>query len=64
MDPLTVFGACVALAVTAGGATWALRTKLSDIELAIRGHIVEDKANHEAHEARIIQLEGRKARKR
>lgn len=42
------------------GATWALRTKLGDIEAALYTHV----AKHEALEARVIKIEdARKARR-
>jgi hypothetical protein len=42
------------------GMTWALRTKLADIEVAVKGHIAEDKIEHESVNARIIKLESRR----
>lgn len=57
MEPLTVIGAMVSLITVAAGATWALRSKLSDIELAIRGHVDADEKTHAGQEARIIELE-------
>lgn len=59
MDPLALIGLGASVVVTAVGATWALRAKLSDIEVAIKGHIEKDEETHRAQEARIIKLEGR-----
>lgn len=64
MDALTVFGACLGVGATIVGATWALRTKLSDIEVALRGHVAEDKATFASHDARIIKLESRRGQRR
>lgn len=60
MDPLTVIGACFGLCAAIAGATWALRTKLGDIELALREHVVEDKAIHD----KVIKLEDAAKEKR
>lgn len=62
MDPLHVFGALAAMVATAVGATWALRSKLGDIEQAIHGHIETDLVTHKDQEARIIKLEQRRRR--
>lgn len=62
MDALTTMGAVAGLVGGAVACTWALRTKLSDIEVAIKGHIEEDKAVQADHGARILKLEGRRRR--
>jgi hypothetical protein len=54
----------VTILVTVGGATWALRSKLSDIESAIREHVAADEHVHTNQEARIIKLEGRRGPRR
>lgn len=50
---LGLLGACA----TVVGATWALRSKLSDIEMAIQGHIKTDAEQHKNHDTRIASLE-------
>ena len=50
----------VGIASIVFGAAWALRTKLSDIEVAIKGHMEKDEATHKNQEARILKLEGRR----
>jgi hypothetical protein len=47
----------IGAAVTVVGATWALRSKLSDIEKALEGHVKRDDEQHEDHDARIVSLE-------
>lgn len=42
------------------GATWAIRSKLSDIEVAIKQHVTEDKAEFHKLASRVIQLEERR----
>ena len=43
--------------VTVVGAVWVLRSKLSDIEKAIHGHVERDDERHKGHESRIVSLE-------
>lgn len=47
----------IGFAVTAIGAVWVLRSKLSDIEKAVQGHVEQDREQHKAHEDRIVSLE-------
>lgn len=49
----------VGLVTTVIGATWALRSKLTDIEKAIAGHIATDEELHKAQDAKILKLEKR-----
>lgn len=49
----------IGLITTSVGATWALRSKLTDIEKAIAGHIQEDSDIHKAQDAKILKLEKR-----
>lgn len=63
MDPLHIIGAVFSLVAVAVGATWALRTKLSDIEVALRGHVEQDEERHGNHEGRIVKLEKRHGRR-
>jgi hypothetical protein len=63
MDGLAMLATAGAVIGAVVGATWALRTKLGDIEIAIRGHIIEDKAVQGDHEKRIVKLEGRRAKR-
>jgi hypothetical protein len=53
----------VAILVAVVGATWALRTKLSDIEVALNGHVKKDEAAHDELDKRVIKLEARRVRK-
>lgn len=55
-------GLIVTIAAAAIGATWALRTKLGDIEVAMAKHVEEDTQIHKSHEARVIKLEQRRRR--
>lgn len=63
MEPLHVVFAVAGTVGAVAGATWALRTKLSDIEVALRGHVEEDRAVQKNHETRIISLEKRRQRR-
>jgi hypothetical protein len=54
----------VGFAVTVVGATWVLRSKLSDIEKALGGHVERDEERHRADNARIVRLEEWKDRGR
>jgi hypothetical protein len=56
---LELFALIVTCAGSAIGATWLLRSKLSDIETAIRGHVEADEQYHKATDARVIKLEQR-----
>jgi len=47
----------IGFAVTAIGATWVLRSKLSDIEKALVGHVERDDERHKNHNERIVSLE-------
>jgi hypothetical protein len=49
----SILGAVVA-------ATWLLRSKLSDIEVALRAHVVATEHELSDHRARIITLEDRR----
>ncbi len=53
----------MAIVGTAVGATWVLRTKLSDIEAALNAHISLDAAKLKDLGARVIKLEGRQKRR-
>lgn len=59
MDALTVFTACLGVSSVIAGATWLLRTELSDIKIALREHVIEDKAVH----LKVIKLEEEKKRR-
>lgn len=48
---------------TAVGMTWALRSKLSDIEVALRERDVRSDSRHANHEVRITNLEDWKKRR-
>lgn len=63
MDGLAMLGAVGAMIGAVVGATWALRSKLGDLEVALSGHVIEDKAVQKEHAARIIKLEGRRAKR-
>ncbi len=52
-------GLAITVAVTVAGATWALRSKLGDIDTKLAS-VVEKVTGHEA---RIIKLEGRAKRR-
>ena len=61
------WGHVITIGLALAGATWALRSQLARIEVAISGHVAEDKAEHEntaksllKHETRIVKLEGRR----
>jgi hypothetical protein len=54
----------VGLAVTVIGATWVLRSKLSDIETALVGHVERDDERHKGHDGRIVSLETWRSRSR
>jgi hypothetical protein len=56
LQVLTIAGAI-------GGATWALRTKLGDIELVLKEHVTNDSAKFQALEAKVTLLEGRTKRR-
>lgn len=43
--------------VTAGGATWAIRSKLSDLEKALGVHTAETTAELKALSSRVTRLE-------
>lgn len=62
MDGLHLFISLVTFAGVVAGATWALRTKLSDIEVALKGHVTQDEEVHKDQGARILKLEGRRKR--
>jgi hypothetical protein len=47
----------IGFAVTAIGATWVLRSKLSDIEKALVGHVERDDERHKGLDGRIVSLE-------
>lgn len=68
VDGLGMLGASLGVIGAVVGATWALRTKLSDIEVALRGHVAEDIASFAAHDSRLKSLEQkaktRRARRR
>jgi len=61
---LELFTLVLTCAASAIGATWLLRSKLSDIEVAIKGHVESDEAIHKATDARVIKLEERAKRGR
>ncbi len=46
------------------GATWVLRSKLSDIEHELKTHIARSTADHEALRARVINIEEARAARR
>jgi hypothetical protein len=45
------------------GATWVLRSKLSDIEAKLEAHITRTIADVDAVKARVIKLEDARARR-
>lgn len=47
----------LAIVGSAVGATWAIRSKLTDIEVAFARHSAEDEQKHAAMNARILRLE-------
>lgn len=49
--------AVIGFAVTAIGATWVLRSKLSNIENLLAGHVERVDERHRAHDQRIVSLE-------
>lgn len=53
-----MIGLILTILVTAVGATWALRTKLSDIERALTEHVASDTARFAAQDAKIIEMKG------
>ena len=53
MSPVETFGIVSAIV----GGVWVLRSKLSDIEAAVRGHIERDEELHAGLAARIVKLE-------
>ncbi len=60
---LETMGLILTCVGSAMGATWLLRSKLSDIEAAIKGHVEADEQHHKSMEARVIKLEGRRGRR-
>ncbi len=58
-----ISGLIVAILASAIGATWALRSKLGDIEKAMLEHVAADAAVHAAQEAKIFKLEGRRSKR-
>lgn len=53
-------GLISAILASAVGATWALRSKLSDIERALSEHVALDTSRFAAQDAKIIKLEKRR----
>lgn len=58
------------LAAIGVGATWALRSKLGDIEVALGAHVARDDERHadlkaqvEKHDDRIVKLEDYRGRR-
>lgn len=47
----------VTIGLAAGGAVWAVRGKLSDIERALHGHVERSDERHRDHDTRIVRLE-------
>lgn len=45
------------------GATWVLRSKLGDIELALRGHVAQDDERHSNLKERVLKLEDYRGRR-
>lgn len=43
--------------------TWALRSKLSDIESVLKVHVESDEKKHKEMEGKIIRLESRRGRR-
>lgn len=56
-------GLISAILASAVGATWALRSKLSDIERALSEHVASDTTRFASQDARIIKLEGRRTKR-
>ncbi len=57
---MEIIALVLAVVSSSVGAAWMLRTKLSDIEAAIRDHVSSDTAKFEALGARVIKLEKRR----
>ncbi len=53
----------LAIAAAVIGATWTLRSKLGDIESALREHVASDATAFAALSNRVIKLEGRTRRR-
>lgn len=47
----------VTIVLAALGATWALRSKLSDIESKLDGHVTRTDGKHAELEKRVVSLE-------
>jgi hypothetical protein len=45
---------------SSGAAVWALRSKMSSLELALTKHIGEESAERKALETRVVKLEKRR----
>lgn len=45
------------IGATVIGATWVLRSKLSDIEKAVHGHVERDDERHKSLDGRVVSLE-------
>lgn len=50
----------VSIVGTSVGATWLLRSKLSDLESALKTHVADDTAKFEGLTARVIKMERRR----
>ena len=59
MDTST-FSLIVAIVASVAGAVWVLRSKLTDIEMALHMHIVSTSAELKTLSAKIIRLEERR----
>ncbi len=54
------WGLAASLVVAISGATWALRSKLSDVETALKVHVIEEASKSEVLTGRVIKLEKRR----
>lgn len=53
----------LSIIATVVGATWVLRSKLSDIETALKAHVAQDDQRHEDLKARVVKLEDYRGRR-
>ncbi len=54
----------LAIAAAAVGATWAIRSKLGELEVALGKHAAEDASNFKALNDNVVQLKSRAKRGR
>ena len=64
MSILEILSLVCSGALTAAGATWALRSKLSEIQTALSTHVAKNEMEHFQLDARILKLEAPARRKR